>query len=144
MLQTEIWCLVSELVCIRKFAMSISILLFQNWDLGIALTNDKWHSAIPLFRSCQCECVCNFLSKYSKRFKRCDQFPFFRIWTSAKPRPTTNGIWQSFGLDRVNINVYANFYHNISNGSRVMGNFRKLISDGHTTLQTDRARTMRL
>ena len=34
---------------------------------------------------------------------------FFRIWTSAKPRPMKNGIWQSFGLDLVNINVYANF-----------------------------------
>ena len=35
---------------------------------------------------------------------------FFRIWSSAKPRPTKNVISQSLGLDRVNINVYAKVY----------------------------------
>ena len=40
-------------------------------------------------------------------------FFFFRIWTSAKPRPMTNGILQSLGLDLVNINVCAKFHHNI-------------------------------
>ena len=47
-------------------------------------------------------------------------FTFFRIWTSAKPRPMINGIWQSIRLGFVYINVFAKFYQN---GSRVMGSF---------------------
>ena len=38
---------------------------------------------------------------------------FFRIWSSAKPRPMKNVISQSLGLDLVNINVYATIYQNI-------------------------------
>ena len=45
-------------------------------------------------------------------------FTFFRIWTSAKPRPIPNTIWQSHWLHLVNINVYAKFYHNILHSSR--------------------------
>ena len=41
------------------------------------------------------------------------------------------GIWQSTGLDRVNSNVYAKFHQKIPHGSRVMGNFHKLIYRGH-------------
>ena len=40
------------------------------------------------------------------------------IWTSTKPRPMTNGIWQSLRLHLVNINVHAKFHHNIPLGSR--------------------------
>ena len=40
-------------------------------------------------------------------------FHFFRIWSSAKPRPMKNVISQSLGLDLVNINVYAKVYPNI-------------------------------
>ena len=36
-------------------------------------------------------------------------FTFFRIWIPAKPRPTQNVSSQSFGLDLVNINVYAKY-----------------------------------
>ena len=43
---------------------------------------------------------------------------FFRIWSSAKPRPTKNVISQSLGLDLVNINVYAKVYQNIPLSSR--------------------------
>ena len=43
---------------------------------------------------------------------------FFRIWSSAKPRPTKNGISQSFGLDLDNINVYTEVYQNIPLSSR--------------------------
>ena len=43
-------------------------------------------------------------------------FHFFRIWRSAKPRPVIKVISQSLGLDVVNINAYAIFYQNISNG----------------------------
>ena len=32
-----------------------------------------------------------------------------------------NGIWQSFMLDIVNINVHANFYQHIPRSSKVMG-----------------------
>ena len=37
---------------------------------------------------------------------------FFRIWSSAKPRPMTNVISQSLRLDLVNINVYSKVYQN--------------------------------
>ena len=42
---------------------------FQNLALGKASTDDKCHFAIPWARSCQYQCVCKILSKYSKRFK---------------------------------------------------------------------------
>ena len=42
----------------------------------------------------------------------------FRIWTSAKPRPIPNIIWQSHWLHLFNINVYAKFHHNILDSSR--------------------------
>ena len=32
--------------------------LFQNWDLGKASTDDKWHLTISWARSCQYLCVC--------------------------------------------------------------------------------------
>ena len=53
------------------------------------------------------------LSKYSKRFKKLCQFYFIRIWTSVKLRPMATGIWQSLGLDFVNINHYAKFNQKI-------------------------------
>ena len=42
-------------------------------------------------------------------------FTFFRIWSSAKPRPMRNDISQPLanGLDLVNINVYAEVHQNI-------------------------------
>ena len=42
----------------------------------------------------------------------------FRIWTSAKPRPIPNVIWQSYGLHLVNTNEYAKFHPNIPLSSR--------------------------
>ena len=86
---------------------------FQNLALGKASTDDKCHFAIPWARSCQYQCVCKLLSKYSKWFKL--NFTVFRIWTSAKPRqiPKFSVNWLSHGLHHVNINVYAKFYHNI-------------------------------
>ena len=47
-----------------------------------------------------------------------DKFRFFRIWTSAKPRPIANVIWQSHGLPLINTYVYANVHHNILLSSR--------------------------
>ena len=43
--------------------------LFQNLNLGKALANPKWHLTIPWATSCQYQCICKILSKYSKRFK---------------------------------------------------------------------------
>ena len=43
---------------------------------------------------------------------------FFRLWSSAKPRPMKNVISRSLGLDLVNINVYAKVYQNIPLSSR--------------------------
>ena len=60
------------------------------------------------------QCVCKMSSQYSTQFKRKGHFHFFRIWSSAKPRPMKNVISQSLGLDLDNINVYAEVYQNIS------------------------------
>ena len=43
--------------------------LFQNLNLGNALANPKWHLTISWATSCQYQCVCKMLSKYSKQFK---------------------------------------------------------------------------
>ena len=50
-------------------------------------------------------------------------FHFFRIGTSAKPRPKTNAICQFLGLYLVNINLYAKFYQNIPFSSRVKASY---------------------
>ena len=44
--------------------------LFQNLELGKALTDEKCHFAISWARSCQYQCLRNSLSKYSTQFKR--------------------------------------------------------------------------
>ena len=48
---------------------------------------------------------------------------FFRIWSSAKPRPMKNVISQFLELDLVNINVSAKFCQNIPNGLWVKFHF---------------------
>ena len=45
------------------------IFFFQNFALGKASTDAKCQFVIPCARSCQYQCVCNFLSIYTKRFK---------------------------------------------------------------------------
>ena len=47
---------------------------FQNLEFGKASTDDKCHFAISWARSCQYQCVCKCLSKYSTRFKSCAHF----------------------------------------------------------------------
>ena len=42
--------------------------LFQNLNLDNASANPKWYLTIPWSTSCQYQCVCKILSKYSKRF----------------------------------------------------------------------------
>ena len=95
--------------------------LFQNLELGKAVTdkNIKCQFAISWARSDQYQCLRKSLSKYSTQFKRQGHFHFFRIWHSAKPRPTINVILQFLGLDLFNIKLSAKFYQNIPNGLRV-------------------------
>ena len=45
--------------------------------------------------------------------RRPRHYHFFRIWSSAKPRPMKNIILQSLVLDLINIYVYATVYQNI-------------------------------
>ena len=42
---------------------------FQNLNLGKTSTNPKCHLTTSWATSCQYQCVCKILSKYSKRFK---------------------------------------------------------------------------
>ena len=60
----------------------------------------------------------NFIKIYQKVQEVGPVSLFFRIWTSAKPRPIPNVIWQSHWLHLVNISVYAKFHHNILHSSR--------------------------
>ena len=43
--------------------------LFQNLNLGNPSANPKWHLTISWATSCQYQCICKILSKYSKWFK---------------------------------------------------------------------------
>ena len=86
--------------------------LFQNFELGKASTDKKCQFAIFWVRSCQYQCLCKRLSKYSTQFKRYGHFHFFGIWHSAKPRPMINVILQFLGLDLFNIKLSAKFYQN--------------------------------
>ena len=82
---------------------------FQNLNLGKTSTNPKCQLTISWATSCQYQCVCKISSQYSTQ----GLFQFFRIWSSAKPRPMKNVISQSLGLDLVNFNVYTKVYQNI-------------------------------
>ena len=58
--------------------------LFQNLELGKTSTDEKWHFTISWARSCQYQCLCRSLSKYSTQFKRWGHFHFFRILALGK------------------------------------------------------------
>ena len=92
--------------------------LFQNLALGKASTDDKFHVAIPWVRTFNIKLSAKFYQNIPNGLSVKYQFFFFRIWTSAKPRPIPNVIWQFHGLHFVNTNVYANFHHNIPLSSR--------------------------
>ena len=51
--------------------------LFQNLELGKASTDDKCHFSISWARSCQYQCVCKSLVKYSECFTSYRQFSLF-------------------------------------------------------------------
>ena len=111
-----------------------AIFTFQNLALGKASTDDKCHFAIvslfsefePRQKLNQSQisfdnhigyilsisiCMQNFITKFHS-VQEMGHYHFFRIWSSAKPRPTKNVKSQSLGLDLVNINVYATVYQN--------------------------------
>ena len=80
----------------------------MNLNLGKTSTNPKCHLTISWTTSCQ---YTNVYAKFhytiplSSRDKAI--FHFFKIWSSAKPRPMKNDFSQSLGLDLDNINVSA-------------------------------------
>ena len=65
----------------------------------------------------------NFIKKIPKGSRDRASFTFFRIWTSAKPRPIPNVICLPYGLHHVNINVYAKFHHHIFHSVQEIGPF---------------------
>ena len=78
----------------------------------------KFYQNIPNGLRISFHCFQNLnLGKTSTKPK-CHLTHFFRIWSSAKPRPMNNVISQSLGLDLVNINVFAKVYQNIPLSSR--------------------------
>ena len=91
---------------------------FQNLSLGKTSTNPKCHLTISWATSCQYQCVCKISSQYSIQFKEIGPFSLFQNLELGKASLTKNVILQSFGLDLVNINVYANVYQNIPLSSR--------------------------
>ena len=54
-----------------------------------APTDGKWYSAITWARSCLYQCVYNFYQNITHETRVWARFMFFRILTSAKPRPIT-------------------------------------------------------
>ena len=93
-------------------------LFFQNLNLGKTSTYPKYHLTISLATSCQYQCVLCKFHHNILHSSREGHFHFFRIWSSARPRPIKNVSLQSLGLDLVNINVYAKVYQNIPLSSR--------------------------
>ena len=83
---------------------------FQKLNLGKTSTNPKCHLTISWATSCQYQCVCKISSQFSLSSR---DRAIFRIWSSAKPRPTKNDFSQPLGLDLVNITVYATVFQNI-------------------------------
>ena len=63
-------------------------------------------------------CMQNFITIFHSVSRDRAIFTFFRIWSSAKPRPMKSVISQSLGLDLVSINGYAKVYQNIPLSSR--------------------------
>ena len=59
----------SDLVNINVYAK-----VYQNLNLGNASANPKWHLTISWATSCQYQCVCRILSKYSKGLRVMDIF----------------------------------------------------------------------
>ena len=109
--------------------------LFQNLNLGNASANPKWYLTISWATSCQYQCVCKILSKYSKRFKR-----YWHISTFFTNRPALFSLFQNLNLGNASVNpkwhltiswatscqyqCVCKIYQNIPNGLRVIDIFR--------------------
>ena len=107
----DIWCMLHTKMCNVQFSFPFS-------EFGPRHSLRRWQSlCLDLVNIIMC------MQNVLRLFQKVQEigsvsFFFFRICTSAKPRPMTNGIRQSLGLDLVNINVNAKFHHNIPLSSR--------------------------
>ena len=108
-----------------------TVSLFPNFDLGKTSTNDKWHLAIPLARSCQNQCVCNLsismciqnFINISHTFQKIGPVSLFQ--NSDLGKASTDDKWYlaipwaiscRYQCALVNINAYAKFHQNIPYG----------------------------
>ena len=108
--------------CIRIYqevqGIAAVSLFFQNSNLNKTSTYPKYHLTISLATSCQYQCLCKIHHNVLHSSRDRTIFTFFRIWTSAKPCPIPNVIWQFHWLHLVNINMYAKLHQNILHSSR--------------------------
>ena len=106
-------------------------LYFRIFYLCIASTksDEKWHLVRSWARAYQYQCVCKrFYRNIPKGSRDRACFTFIGIWTMAMPRLKTNGIWQSLGLDLLNINDFAKFHRKISHASRTYVTYENMMS----------------
>ena len=68
-----------------------AIFTFSEFGARQTSTDDKCHFAIPWARSCQYQCVCKVLSKYSKRFKS-----WMSLFSEFEPRQNLDQAQMSF------------------------------------------------
>ena len=92
--------------------------LFQNLELGKALTDEKCHFTVFWLDLVNINVYTKVYQNIPLSSRDRAIITFFRIWSSAKPRPMKNVISQSLRLDLVSINVYAKVYQNIPLSSR--------------------------
>ena len=94
------------------------VLLFSEFEprQNLDLSQISFDSLIGYILSISL-CTQNFITIFFT-FLEIGPFHFFRIWSSAKPRPIKDVSSQSLGLDLVNINVYAKVYQNNPISSR--------------------------
>ena len=99
--------------------LRVNFHFFHNLNLGKTSTNSKCHLKISWDISCQ---YTDVYAKFHHNIPLCSRdrviVYFFRIWSSAKPRPVKNDISQSLGLDLDNINDDVEVYQNIPLSSR--------------------------
>ena len=114
---------VKELGQFHFIYLFIYLLLIFFFFCEFAPTDGKWFSAITWARSCLYQRVYNFYQNITHETRVWARFIFFRILTSAKPRPITIDL----GLELVNINAYAFFFlllfQNIPHRSRDRASF---------------------
>ena len=112
------------------FNIKLSAKFYQSIPNGLRVKSSLFSEFEPRQNLDQSQMSFDYLMDYIMSISMCMQnfitifhtvqeiVYFFRIWSSAKPRPMKNDISQSLGLDLVNINVYAEVYQNIPLSSR--------------------------